>query len=304
MFSIILEQMLTMFALMIFGFALVKAKVLNSEGARQISTILSMYVMPAAMISSFNADFDINRLKLFGWAVVAGFATIGSRILLNKFVFKTEDRIDKYAATFSNAGFYGIPLVMALIGVEGVFFMTAYIMCNNIMQWTYGRVLISGDTNAMTPKKAFANPGMIGALIGLTLYITQLPVPQFAWNAVSSMASLNTSLAMIIIGSYLANTNFSEIFNNAYAYRSVIMRLVITPLIAIFIIYLLPINNPEVEIVLTIASVAPSAVNTAILGRLFGGDYHYGARLVVLSSIFSILTIPVIMQIAVTLFGH
>ncbi|MDE1548988.1 AEC family transporter [Jeotgalibaca caeni] len=303
MFGILLEQMLTMFTLIIFGFILVKANVINSEGARQISTILSMYVMPAAMIASFNAPFDSDRLRLFGWAVVAGLLTLGSRILLNELIFKKEDRIDKYAATFANSGFFGIPIVMSLIGLEGVFFMTAFIMCNNILQWTYGRALISGDRKAMTLKKAFTNPGMVGAIVGLAIYILQIPLPTFVWNAVDSMAALNTSLAMIIIGSYLANSNLGEIFVHWHAYKSVFMRLIVTPLLAILIIYLLPINNTEVELVLTIASVAPAAVNTAILGRLFGGDYHYGARMVVLSSIFSILTIPVIMQVAVQLFG-
>lgn len=298
MFSILLNQMLMMAALIFFGFILVRAKIIDSSGAKQISTILAMFVMPASMIASFHAEFNIERLKLFGWAVVAALITIISRIFINYFVFKKENRTEKYAATFANSGFFGIPIVIALFGVEGVFFMTPYIMCNNILQWTYGRALISGDKKAMTPQKAFTNPGMIGALIGLTLYITQFPLPKFAWNAVDSLASLNTSLAMIIIGSYLANSNLTAIFKNKASYLTVFMRLVFTPIIAILIIYLLPINNFEVEIVLTIASVAPSAVNTAILGRLFGGDYEYGARIVVLSSIFSIFTIPFMMQFA------
>ncbi len=303
MFSIILEQMMMMFALIVFGFLLVKAKVIDGEGTKQISKILSMYVMPAAMINSFNAAFDFERLQLFGLALIGGILTIFSRVIINEFVFKKEERIDKYATTFPNSGFFGIPIVIAILGVEGVFFMTAFIMCNNIMQWTYGRALISGDRQAMTLKKAFANPGMIGALIGLTIYITQVPLPNFVWNTVGSLASLNTSLAMIIIGSYIANSNFAEIFTKISSYKAVIMRLVVTPLIAILIIYLLPINNLEVELVLTIAAVAPSAVNTAILGRLFGGDYEYGARLVVLSSVFSIITIPLMMQLAQVVFA-
>lgn len=302
MFMIILQQMLTMSLLILFGFLLVRAKVINSEGARQISTILSMYVMPSAMIASFHADFDANRMQLFFWAVAAAAITIASRILLNRFMFKKEERIDQYAATFPNSGFFGIPIVMSLIGVEGVFFMTAYIMVNNITQWTYGQFLISGNAKAMTPKKAFLNPGMIGALIGLSLYITQLPLPNFVWNTVNSVAALNTSLAMIIIGSYLANSNFSQLFQYKRAYLVAFMRLIITPIVSILIIFALPINNLEVELVLTIASVAPSAVNTAILGRLFGGDYEYGARLVVLTSLFSILTIPFLMEFAQLLF--
>lgn len=303
MFSIILQQMLMMFTLILFGYLLVKVKVINNEGARQISTILSMYVMPSSMIASFRAAYDAGRMRLFLWAIAAAAFTIGARILLNRFVFKKEDRIDKYAATFANSGFFGIPIVTSLIGIEGVFFMTAYIMVNNITQWTYGQYLISGNAKAMTPTKAFLNPGMIGALIGLTLYLTQLPLPNFVWNSVESLAALNTSLAMIIIGSYLANSNLSQLFEHKKSYLIAFMRLVVTPILSILIIFALPINNLEVELVLTIASIAPSAVNTAILGRLFGGDYEYGARLVVLTSLFSLLTIPFMMQLAQALFA-
>ncbi len=295
---ILLQQMLMMLTLILFGFILVKNKVIDEEGTKQLSTILTMYVMPASMIASFNADFELERLKLFGWAAIAAFITIVSRIIMNRFIFDTEDRIAKYGVTFPNSGFFGIPIVTALIGIEGIFFMSAFIMVTNILQWTYGRALISGDRSAMSIKKVFSNPAMIAALIGLFLYITQLPLPSFLWNAVGSVASLNTSLAMIIIGSYLASSTFKETFMSRAAYKATFMRLLVTPLLAILIIQLLPINNAEVELVLTIASVAPAAANTAILGRLFGGDYKYGARIVVLTSLISIITIPFMIQLA------
>lgn len=295
---ILLQQMLTMLTLIVFGFVLVKKKVIDEEGTRQLSTVLTMYVMPASMITSFNADFELERLVLFGWAAIAAFITIVSRIILNHFIFKPEERIDKYGVTFPNSGFFGIPIVTALIGTQGIFFMSAYIMVTNILQWTYGRALITGDRSSMSIKKVFTNPAMIAAMIGLFLYISQVPLPSFIWNAVGSVASLNTSLAMIIIGSYLANSTLKETFMNKAAYKATFMRLLVTPLLAILVIQLLPINNAEVELVLTIASVAPAAANTAILSRLFGGDYRYGARIVVLSSLISIVTIPFMIQLA------
>jgi malate permease and related proteins len=303
MLSIVFQQMLTMFALMFFGFVLVKAKVITSEGTRQISTILSLFVMPATMITSFNAAFDAHRLKLLFWATFAGFLTIFTRIFIARLLHKKDDRIDQYATIFPNAGFVGIPLVLATVGYEGVFFMSGYIMANNVTQWTYGQYLISGDKEAMTLRQTLLNPGMIGAVIGLAIYVTRLPVPDFLWNATNSLAGLNTPLAMVILGSYIANSNLLEVFAFPKAYWTSLLRLVVTAFVSIFIIYLLPIDNYVVEIVLTIASCAPAATNTAILGRLFGGDYEYGARLVVLTTLLSILTIPLIVEFAQTLFG-
>src|SRR5699024_2283889 len=97
--------------------------------------------------------------------------------------------------------------------------------------------------------------------------------------------------------------DLKAIFTNRTSYKASLMRLVITPILAIIIIKLLPINNSEVELVMTIASVAPAAANTAILGRVFGGNYEYGARIVVLSSLFSILTIPLMLQFATFIYA-
>lgn len=295
---ILLEQMLMMLTLIIFGYYLIQKGVINEKGTKQISNILTKYVMPAAIITSFHAEFERGRLVLFAWAVLIAFLTTVSRILMNQWIFKPEERIAKYGVTFTNAGYFGIPIVTALVGKEGVFFLSAFIMVINILQWTYGRALISGDPKAMSLKKVFSNPAMIASMIGLFLYITQIPLPGFLWNAVDSVARINTSLAMIVIGSYLAKSSFRETFMDQAVYKIGFVRLLLTPLLAIFIIKLLPINSAELELVLTIASVAPAAANTAILSRVFGGDYEYGARVVVLTSMLSIVTIPIMIQLA------
>jgi len=99
--GIVFQQLLTMFSIMFFGFLLIRSNVINSEGTRQISTILSLFVMPATMITSFNADFDAKRLKLLLWATLAAFLTISIRAAIAHVLLKKEDRIDKYATQFS-----------------------------------------------------------------------------------------------------------------------------------------------------------------------------------------------------------
>lgn len=86
--SIVFQQLLTMFSIMFFGFLLIRSNVINSEGTRQISTILSLFVMPATMITSFNADFDAKRLKLLLWATLAAFLTISIRAAIAHVLLK------------------------------------------------------------------------------------------------------------------------------------------------------------------------------------------------------------------------
>ena len=56
----------------------------------------------------------------------------------------TRHRIENFAVAFGNAGFIGIPLVTAVFGAEAAFYVVSYSTLVNLLQWTYGIVIISG----------------------------------------------------------------------------------------------------------------------------------------------------------------
>lgn len=76
------------------------------------------------------------------------------------------------------------------------------------------------------------------------------------------------------------------------------MRLIFTPLVGLLVIWLLPIEAPYVLLVLAITNCTPTAVNTALFSQLYGGDYEYGARLVILTTMMSLITMPVILLLS------
>ncbi|MEG0289131.1 MAG: AEC family transporter [Carnobacterium sp.] len=296
--GIISEQLGIMFLLILFGYLLVKKEVLDTSVTKQIASMLTTYITPTILIMSFQQDYEWEQLKGLFITMGTGFLLIGSRIAVNRFVLKKEERIDRYAAIFSNSAFVGIPLVMAVLGYEGVFYMTAYMTATTLSQWTYGIYTLSGDRNLITPRKAIFNPATIGAIIGLTLYVLQIKLPFVVSEALYTIGNLNTPLAMVLLGSYVARSKLLEVFTSLKAYWVSLLRLVILPIVGLGILWLLPIDDYLILMVLSIASCAPIAVNTALFSQIYGGDYEYGARLVILSTSLSIITMPLILMLS------
>ncbi|UDE94959.1 AEC family transporter [Carnobacterium viridans] len=142
------------------------------------------------------------------------------------------------------------------------------------------------------------NPASLGSLLGLIVYLLQIQLPTILSDSLYTIANLNTPLAMILLGSYVAQSKLMDVFTHPRAYWTTFLSLILSPLISIFVLWLLPLDNYLVFFVLAIASSAPIAVNTALFSQLYGGDYEYGARLVVLSTLLSIISMPMVLQIA------
>mgnify|MGYP003307219990 FL=1 len=296
--NIILQQLGSMFVLIFFGYILVKKNVLNVSGTKQIANMLANFIIPVLLFMSFQQSYDSTQFKWFLATIAITILLMAVRILVNYFFLRNASRTDRYATTFTNAGFIGIPLVLAVLGYEGVFFVSAYSAVTNILQRTYGIYIISGDNSLITPKRALLNPATLGSLTGLIFYLLQIQLPTILSDSLFTIADLNTPLAMILLGSYVAQSKLMDVFTHPRAYWTTFLSLILSPLISIFVLWLLPLDNYLVFFVLAIATAAPIAVNTALFSQLYGGDYEYGARLVVLSTLLSIISMPMVLQIA------
>lgn len=296
--NIILQQLGSMFVLIFFGYILVKKNVLNVSGTKQIANMLANFITPVLLFMSFQQSYDSTQFKWFLATIAITILLMAMRILVNYFFLRKASRTDRYATTFTNAGFIGIPLVLAVLGYEGVFFVSAYSAVTNILQRTYGIYIISGDNSLITPKNALLNPATLGSLTGLIFYLLQIQLPTILSDSLFTIADLNTPLAMILLGSYVAQSKLMDVFTHPRAYWTTFLSLILSPLISIFVLWLLPLDNYLVFFVLAIATSAPIAVNTALFSQLYGGDYEYGARLVVLSTLLSIISMPMVLQIA------
>jgi hypothetical protein len=286
-----------MFLLMAVGYFLYKKHWIDEVGSKQMSKMLISLIIPTIIIKSYLVEFSTEKLTKLGWAAVATTAALGLSMLVCHLLYGSRAKIDNIGVAFSNAGFVGIPLVSAVLGDEAVFYVSVYVALLNFLQQTYGIMVMTGRKDSVRMKNVVTNPVLLGFVIGLVLFVTPVELPSILVSCVGYIANLNTPIAMIILGVYLAQTKLSEIFSTLRLYLGSVVRLILIPLLTFALLTVLPLPS-EIRMTVLIAASTPVGSNVAVLAQLNGLDYSYASKLVCSTTLISIVTVPLMVTFA------
>lgn len=296
-------QVIALFLLMAFGFAGERAKIINENGSKVLSNISLVFVTPCLIINSFNIEYNPEKLKgllicLAASVAIHAFSILGVELCTRgKKTAAEKLRVVKFAIVFSNAAYMGIPLQEAVLGADGVFYGSVYVAVFNVTLWTYGVVLSTGNIKEISGKKLLANPGLIGVTIGILLFLLPIELPRILSQTISSMAVLNTPLAMLIIGFYLAKSNLLSALKDKTVYIVSLLKLVAIPLVTLGVMYLCGVRGAPLVAMVTTAS-APTAAATSMFATKFDNDVILSVNLVTVTTVLSIITMPVLVALA------
>ena len=296
---ILVRQILQMFLLAGIGFLLYRGGKISQEGSRALGNILIYVSLPAVIINGFLVERDSAHVT--GLLVSAGLALglLLLSVVISHFLFR-QDGVAAFASAFSNPGFFGIPLIIASVGQGAVFYVAVFVAFLNVGQWTYGVSRLTGQPvlKGFQPAKLIRAPFVIAILVGLLLFATRLPLPEPVRSCLSTAAGLNTPLAMFTVGIYLAQTDLKRMIRRKTVYAVAASRLMLIPLVALGLLSLLPAEMYEMKMALLIAIACPVGSNVAVYAQLHGKDYGYGVETVVISTLLSIATIPLLASLA------
>lgn len=288
-----------MLILIALGCLITKKGMLTEKGGAEITSILLKIVTPCLIVNSFigsEGDLPVSELLL---SVGLSALAIVISIFISMLFFRKEPaprrKVLRFSAIYSNAGFMGLPLIQAILGNRGVVYGSFFIVVFNLICWTHGFYMMSeGKLNL---KKAILNPGVIGLVFGLPIYFFKLKLPALIAEPVGFLAGLNTPLAMLVIGSYVARVSLKSFVSDLSVYKVCFLRLVAAP--AVYLALLLLIRPvPELFVGSVIQAAAPVAANTVLFAVEYGGDSQLASKTVAASTILSILTIPVFAVLA------
>lgn len=294
-------SVVTLFLLMAVGFTLVKLKILTKPSLGQMSKLLMYLVCPAIMIDILmeeTRNWETVQVMLVAGAVLAGTYVLNMVLIQACFRKKAPEQrgVLRFASIYGNTGFMGIPLIQAVLGDSGMLVAVTSLVVFNISTWTHGAILIGGKERASV-KKALLNPGTIGFLIAVVLFAGGITLPGPVADAVGFVGSLNTPLAMIIIGGQMAAVDLKSILKDTRLYVSAMLKLLVIPMISLLV--LLPLGvEPIIVVAVTILAGCPTAGATSIMSEMMGKDASLAARLVTLSTIFCVITLPLVAAIA------
>ena len=300
------------------GFVFAKMKTFPKSASETLSAIVLYGCQPILIVTSFQGcafhpDIAVNMLLVAGIALAVHLAMFA----LVKLIFikrESEEKVKlvKYLSVFSNCGFMGLPFLQSLfteasMQAELIIYCAVVLAVFNILNWTFGVYIVTGDKKEISLKKVLLNPVIISVIASLVLFFAmQKPLIAFTevgtvgYKIVSKlMSSLNylsnmvTPLSMFVIGIRLANINVKRLLTDRWAYIAAALKLIVMSFVTMFAVAYLPIAATIKYTIFFLLSM-PSATSGAMMAVQFGKDGDFASVGVVLSTICSIVTLPLL----------
>lgn len=306
-FLIVAQQVAVLFMLMGVGVVCRRTKLVDESSVRGMVNLLILIVTPCLIVDCFQRDFDPSMLRGLALAFVIAVSThivaIAAACLCVRHWADSTQRVLRVAAVFSNAGFMGIPLEQAVLGDEGVFFGVVYVAVFNLFMWSWGYGTMRNDgRRSFFNRTMFVNPGTIGLAMGLPLFFFSVRLPAFVQAPVHGLASLNTPLAMLVIGFYLAGARLGAALRMRMLHVAAALRLLVLPLLLLAALY--PFRgslNRTMMLALVTAASSPVAAMVSMFAAKFDRDVDASVGLVSGTTLASILTMPFVIALAMSL---
>ena len=307
--DIILYQILILSILVLVGIIGSKTGVITRESKDMLAKIIFNITLPLMLLTNFSR-IDItpkilsNSLLVIGLSVlVMLFMLLAGWIATKLFKLKTSDAIIfKSHSLFGNIIFLGFPLISSLYGEEGLLYAGMFQVVSNMFMWTVGVIILNQGNNTSLKKNLLhiLNPNTIAIVIGFTMFLFSLKLPQFLMKPLGGLGDSNTYLSMVYIGAILYFTSLKMLFNNKVVYLMSFQRLLVVPaiMLSVFIVInsLLPVKIDTLVIsVLILQAAMPCMVNVVIMAKIFGADDNLATANVFISTLLSILTLPIIL---------
>lgn len=301
---IMLQQMIILFIVMMVGLIANKIDIISGDATRKFSKLVVNVTNPCFVLSSVLGDTDaINGKDLLTIACIS-ITMFTVLIILAVFIPKLlgvpkESRgVYKAMLVFNNLGFMGAPIVAGMYGSEAVLFVAMFVLPFNVLVYTYGVLVIKGkseDGNKLSIL-SIINPGVVSSVLAIVIYLTHIQLPTIFSTSIQMIGNITAPLSMMVIGASFATMNFKKIFTNVRLLIFCLIKLIIIPVVGIFIVRIF-VNDSQLLGIFLIMIATPVGSMVPMLATTYGADSELGSIGVAVTTILSVATLPLLFLI-------
>ena len=268
--SVIIEQIFMLFFIAAAGYL-----GLNAEGNKALSRLVIYLTLPALILSSVTEvpqDIAKSGVLLLLGASFFTYALLGAVSLAVPRILKA-DRADygiyHFMTIFGNVGFIGFPVLSALFGEKAIFLAAIFNLPMNLFCFSVG-ILMIAPKGTKLKITALWNPTVVASVAALLLYLMPISLPAAVNDGLSLLGSATIPLAMMLIGSSLAQLPFREVWNIPKLYLLSLIKLILCPLLIYFVLSQLI----DDSLLLGIATVLTAKIGRASCRKSVGYQCH------------------------------
>lgn len=297
----VISQMGILLAIVAVGFAAAKCRVFPEGTNKVLAQLVIVVTNPCTVLHSVlgsdrilsnNEVFLLTGIALCVFAVLIFLGRLLPRVLHCP---EKDINVYRFMMTFANMGFMGFPVIKALYGDGAVFYASIFNLVFQFVVYTYGVALLAPkDSKNRFSWKTLVSPIIIASVLAYIFYLTDFEAPKIITDGLGMLGNVTSPVAMLVIGIALSKVSFKEVFLNWRLYVINVVRLLALPLLA----YLILRNFSTDPIMLGIPVVMlgmPVATLTTLMSAKYGGNEKLAASGVFMSTLFSFITIPLLM---------
>ena len=300
---LLMNQIIQLFIMIFMGFIIVKARLLKAEDSKIISVIVLYLVIPCVIINAFQVDYTPQTVK--GLLIALAGSVMTQVILLIVVsilgrVFHLNE-VEVASIYYSNSGNLIVPIVTFILGKEWVLYGCVFMSVQLVFIWTHCKKIISREST-YDWRKIVLNINMISIAIGIVLFLTRIHLPAIINNTLSAVGSMIGPASMIVTGMLFAGMDFKQIFANKRVYFVSFFRLIIVPVIALFLIKCSQLstfssNGNKLMMIVFLAIITPSASTVTQMCQVYGNDSQYASAINVVTTLLAIVTMPLMVML-------
>lgn len=289
---------LVLFCLIALGLALEKTGMIDEKGRKTLSDLLINVILPCNILHAYmggvKASGDLLKnclLMVLLSAVLQALAMAGGRLLFGHYPAGRQSVL-RYGLICSNSSFVGLPIAEVLFGNLGVLYTSVFQIPLRFTMWTAGLSLFTTVSRKDALRKLVRHPCIIAVVLGAALLVFPVPLPGFLTDAITAVSRCTTPISMLVIGAILADAPLRSLFSRTVLWFSA-LRLLLFPLLAYVLLLPLP-GDPLLRAICVLMTGMPIGSTTSILADKYGGDACFSSQLAFTSTLFSIVTIPLL----------
>lgn len=300
---LLMNQIIQLFIMIFMGFIIVKAKLLKAEDSKILSVIVLYLIIPCVIINAFQVDYTPQTVK--GLLIALAGSVMTQVILLIVVsilgrVFHLNE-VEVASIYYSNSGNLIVPIVMFILGKEWVLYGCVFMSVQLVFIWTHCKKIISREST-YDWRKIVLNINMISIAIGIVLFLTKIYLPAIINNTLSAVGSMIGPASMIVTGMLFAGMDFKQIFANKRVYFVSFFRLIIVPVIALFLIKCSQLstfssNGNKLMLIVFLAIITPSASTVTQMYQVYENDSQYASAINVVTTLLAIVTMPLMVML-------
>ncbi len=284
-----------LFLIMLLGFLLRKIHMITEEGERLLTDLVLFVTLPCSILKSFQIELTGELLETCGKIFLITILILFISFLAGKAAFRflplSERRIMEYASVVSNAGILGNPVAEGIFGSEGLMYASIYAVPLRLYMWSLGLMCFTKVTGGKAfLKKTCTHPCILAAVLGLLLLFLPVKLPEIISMTIRNVAGANTFLSMALVGTILASVPLRSVADKKALYYSA-FRLLLLPFLALLLCRAAGLGGTVRGVIVTLTGM-PAGSTTAVLAEKYGCDAVLATKCVVLSTVFSMVTIP------------